>query len=150
MYSVYDIAKYTIKRCNNQGKSISNLKLQKILYFIQAAFLVHTGKPAFENEIEAWDLGPVVPAVYVEYRPYGSASIPYLGDLFGEKDDFPFSDDSEKILNAIIDDCAPYSAIQLAELTQKQDPWLNAYSKPRSKHRHNIISKESIKKFFKE
>ncbi len=149
MYDIYDIAEYVIKRCNEQGKSISNLKLQKILYFIQAAFLVRVGKPAFDNEIEAWDLGPVVPAVYVKYRLYGSASIPYI-DMGIRAIDFPFDRNYREIMDSIISNCAPYSAIQLAELTQKQDPWLNAYSKLKSKHRHNIISKDSIRKFFEE
>ena len=68
MYSAVDVARYIIWYCKRQGYSISNLKLQKILYFVQAEFLVNTGKPCFSEEIEAWDFGPVVPEVYHEFK----------------------------------------------------------------------------------
>ena len=47
MYSAVEVAKYIIWYCKRQGYSISNLKLQKILYFVQASFLVNQGKPCF-------------------------------------------------------------------------------------------------------
>ena len=68
MYDVLLMAKYIIKYCNKSNLPISNLKLQKLLYFIQAAFLVEKGHACFPDEIEAWDFGPVVPAVYYKYK----------------------------------------------------------------------------------
>ena len=47
MYSAIDVAKYIIWYCKRQGYRISNLKLQKILYFVQASFLVNQGNPCF-------------------------------------------------------------------------------------------------------
>ena len=64
MYSVLDVAKYVIFYSNEKKYDISNLKLQKILYFIQAEFLVSENEPCFYEEIEAWNFGPVVPEVY--------------------------------------------------------------------------------------
>ncbi len=140
MYSAFDIAEYVIKKCNDQGKGISNLKLQKILYFIQAEFLVRTGKPIFNDSIEAWDFGPVVPSVYRKYRIYGGANIPYYdGDV-----DFSFNSNDRDIMDDIINSCADLSASQLVEMTHKQDPWRDAYSDYRGK----IISNESIKNYF--
>lgn len=77
MYSAYDVAHYIIQKFNEMNKAISNLKLQKVLYFIQAEFLVDINKPCFFEEIEAWDFGPVVPTVYRKYKIYGSANIPF-------------------------------------------------------------------------
>ena len=57
MYSAIDVARYIIWYCKRRRYSISNLKLQKILYFVQANFLVSIGTPCFEEEIEAWDFG---------------------------------------------------------------------------------------------
>ena len=54
MYSVLDVARYVIARSNRAG-AISNLKLQKVLYFIQAEFLVVQNTPCFAEQIEAWD-----------------------------------------------------------------------------------------------
>lgn len=75
MYNALDIANYVIAKCNGDGYSISNLQLQKILYFIQKKFLLETNEPAFLNRIEAWQFGPVVPEVYYKYCGYGAMGI---------------------------------------------------------------------------
>lgn len=69
-----DIAKYIINKCTSDTHPISNLQLQKILYYIQKDFL-QSGDEAFEDEIEAWQFGPVVPDVYYHYCGFGSLPI---------------------------------------------------------------------------
>lgn len=64
-YKALDIARYVIDYSNYKKYRITNLRLQKILYFIQAAFLVFGQKPCFDDVIEAWGLGPVVPIVLI-------------------------------------------------------------------------------------
>lgn len=66
MYSALNIAKYIIDKCTRERYPVSNLQLQKILYYIQREFL-QLGTKAFSEEIEAWQFGPVVPAVYRQY-----------------------------------------------------------------------------------
>ena len=78
-YHALKIAEYIIERCNEKHKSVSNLKLQKILYFVQAQFIVEFGTPCFDNIMQAWDYGPVVPDVYRKYRGYGNTNIPSFG-----------------------------------------------------------------------
>lgn len=142
MYSAVTAAQYIILRCNQLGKSISNLKLQKMLYFLQAEFLVSQDRPCFRERIEAWDFGPVVPEVYHRYKVYGSASIPSV-----VRDDYcPFNETDKSLADDIIDACAKYSASTLVEITHRQSPWISAY------HQYSgaRISDESIKSFFKE
>ena len=74
-YKAIDIAKYIVNKCTQDLKPISNLQLQKILYYIQKAFLVEFGSPAFNDRIEAWQFGPVVPVVYSRYCGFGAAPI---------------------------------------------------------------------------
>lgn len=74
MSRAIDIAKYIINKCTNDSYPISNLQLQKILYYIQRDCLKE-GTPAFEDDIEAWQFGPVVPDVYYEFCSYGSMPI---------------------------------------------------------------------------
>ena len=50
------------------GKDIPNTSLNKLLYFAQGHMLARTGKPLFENAIDAWQFGPVVPVVESNYR----------------------------------------------------------------------------------
>ena len=67
-----DAAKYIINRCISLGHPISNLQLQKILYFCQLAHIKLSGKMLFSDEqFEAWQFGPVVRSIYVKYCLYG-------------------------------------------------------------------------------
>lgn len=137
MRHVLDIAKYIIAYCGYKGYSISNLKLQKILYFVQAEYLVATGMPCFREEIEAWDFGPVVPEVYREYKIFGSGNIP----IFIIERNVLLDDG---LINGMVDECAKYTPSQLVEITHKQTPWMEAY-----RHGMNrIISKDAIKEYF--
>lgn len=142
MYSVTDVALYVISRCNRLGKSISNLKLQKILYFIQAEFLVSQDRPCFREKIEAWDFGPVIPEVYCRYKVYGGATI----FRFQNDNRCPFDKNDKTIADGMIDECAKYSASTLTEITRRQTPWKTAYYQ----HNNAVISNESIKSFFQE
>lgn len=141
MYRAMDIARYIIERCSETNSAVSNLKLQKILYFVQAEFLVVKEQPCFAEEIQAWDFGPVVPDVYYAYRMYGGANIPCLGKsgVF-----LIISSQDKKLLNGIIDECSKYSASALVELTHNQTPWLEAYIPGMN----NEITNESIRNFF--
>ena len=62
MYNVLDICRYVIKYSNEKKYGVSNLKLQKLLYFIQAYFIIknNDNAPCFKEKIEAWNFGPVV------------------------------------------------------------------------------------------
>ena len=141
MYRALTVAEHIIGRCNEKGRPISNLKLQKILYFVQAEFLVTTGHVCFREDIEAWDFGPVVPIVYHRYKVYGSATIPY----FPIKMTCRILADDIEIMDGIIDECAKYSASKLVEITHSQAPWIKAY-----RTFDKIITPESIKHYFEE
>ena len=140
MYDVQMIARYIINRCDEKKMPISNQKLQKILYYIQAEFLVNLDKPCFSEEIQAWHLGPVVPDVYKHYRSYGATNIPG-----GQKDEgFELiSRQDKEHLNTIIDNTAKYSASILTEITRRQSPWKCAY-----KVNDCVIPQSVVKEYF--
>lgn len=139
MYSVLDVAKYVIFYSNEKKYDISNLKLQKILYFIQAEFLVSENEPCFYEEIEAWNFGPVVPEVYHVYKIFGGSNI-YIRNFNKDK----ILQKDRELIEAMVDECAKYSPSRLVEITHNQAPWKNAYIRGVN----NIITKESIKCFF--
>ncbi len=154
-----DVARYIINYSNKKEYSTSNLKLQKLLYFVQAYFLSFTPsrKPCFEEEIEAWDFGPVVPSVYHEFKSFGGNSIPVItsyykfnsnNSLWSIKkiayDPECISKEERKIIESVVDKFAPYSASSLVSLTHNQTPWKKAYQP----HHNNIISKKSIQEYF--
>lgn len=158
MYNVLEVCRHVINYSNIQDYGISNLKLQKILYFIQAYFLICTSQPCFNEEIQAWDFGPVVPEAYQEYKQYGSGDIPFISsyvennsnniwDLENiEFEDDIISDNDKNLIDAVIDKFADYSATDLVEITHNQAPWKNAYI-----HGKNVpIHKKDIKDYFDE
>lgn len=78
MYNALEIADYVFGYYSfERDINISNLKLQKVLYFLQANHLVITEKQLFVDNIEARDFGPVVYNAYQKYKIYGGGSISY-------------------------------------------------------------------------
>ena len=96
MYSAMEIAKYIINKCTKEKHPISNLQLQKILYYIQKTFL-DCGDIAFFEDFEAWQFGPVVREVYNFYCGFGGMPITM-------KYDIDISLDYTNIINPIIEE----------------------------------------------
>ena len=140
MYSGIDIAAYVVKKCNEIKSAVSNLKLQKLLYFIQAYFLMVYQRPCFEDRIEAWSFGPVVPSVYQVYKYYGAGSIPYFGDE--HIGDISYQD--KEMIDRVILCFSGRSANELVDITHHQSPWMDAYVP----YQNNIITNQSIKEYF--
>lgn len=74
MYEALQLAKYIVSKCVLENNPISNLQLQKILYYIQKDFLKRN-TIAFMDVIEAWQFGPVVPTVYYHFCGFGAMPI---------------------------------------------------------------------------
>jgi uncharacterized phage-associated protein len=72
------IANFVINFAKAQGKPVSNLQLQKILYFIQTAFLVEQDHAIIRGKFSRWQYGPVLQEVYSSYRDNGAATIDEL------------------------------------------------------------------------
>lgn len=156
IYKVLDVSRHVINYSNTQDYGISNLKLQKILYFIQAFFLVSTPEQCFEEKIEAWDFGPVVPEAYREYKQYGSGDIPSISYIikFDDEDiweskvtkykDDVISEEDKRRIESVVDKFADYSATDLVTITHGQTPWKNAYRRGQN----NEITIEAIKEYF--
>ncbi len=114
MYNALDIARYVINYCNKKQKPISNLKLQKILYFLWIDYFKATQEYLFDNEIYAWKFGPVVPDVYYEFCAYGG--VPILRDFQIE-----INNNDKEIIDATIDKCIELTPYQLVEKTHKSN-----------------------------
>lgn len=74
MYKAMDLANYIVDKCIEDNAPITNLQLQRILYSVQKDFLKR-GSPAFSDDIEAWEFGPVVPNVYFDFCGFGAMFI---------------------------------------------------------------------------
>ena len=123
---------------------------------MQAEFLISQGRICFADDIEAWNFGPVVPAVLHEFMRFGSCFIMPVTHYFVEdknkffnirkvefKDNI-ISDEDKSVIDEVVDCFADYSSVDLTDLTLKQLPWQNAYSS----WWKSVITTESIKEYF--
>lgn len=123
-YSAKDISQYLLWRCTEEELSINNLQLQKILYFLQIAFLKDENYALFSDEIEAWVTGPVVKSVYSVYCGYGAVEIYEF-----EKPLIQLSTNEERLINEILHDKLKYKIWDLArEVCEEGKPWDLTYS----------------------
>lgn len=141
MYKVLPVCDCIVCYCNEKEYFLSNLKLQKLLYFVQAYFLLTKGEPCFAEKLEAWEFGPVVPEAYREYKRYGGGNIPAL---YCGRDAESINKEDRKVIESVVDHFADYSATDLKELTQRQKPWLDAYVPDKQKE----ITLNSIRAYF--
>ena len=144
MYKAIDIAKkllLTAKLDNvfeGQGELMSNMKLQKMLYYEQGFHLAVFGTPLFEEEIEAWMYGPVVPSVYEVYKDCG-----YNGIDPGNIEDIVLSDKEQALFDEVYKVYGAFSAIGLMNMTHQESPWKNTPTGVGS-----VISKDKMTEFF--
>ena len=122
MYSAIEVANYIIEYEHSQKRIISNLKLQKLLYFVQANFFRILGLPCFSDRIEAWSFGSVVVNVYHAYKYYGGLDITKL------KDDVivDISQEHKKIINEVLKKFADTPVYELVDIIKHQTPYIKA------------------------
>ena len=176
MYDIFEIAIHIINRCWDIGRPISMLKLQKILYFVQAECLVSKDEPLFKEDFEAWTTGPIIPKIGKEFRVFGACSIPRINvyvknresgeitstrgirsnsscDVHAYQDNVISAKDKQWI-DEIVDFVSQISLTDLIHLTRNQSPWINARDIYERAQRYCPdvvpcqISKEAIRSFF--
>jgi len=116
MASVDDVAAAVLARL----RPLDTWKLQKLVYYCQAWHLVWEGEPLFQEEIEAWANGPVVPALYQKHKGQFRVSTWPSGD----PDRLSESEDST--IEAVLDHYGKMPGHVLAALTHREDPWRRA------------------------
>lgn len=142
-YSALNIAAEVISEYHKKGLPITNLALQKILYYIQIQHLDQYGCCAFDDDIEAWRHGPVIRSVYNAFRKYISSAIE-SDDISVVRNTVPLTKEVNDTIQLIVDKAAPYTdAWLLVDKTHQTLPWRNAYIPGESV----IISKSIMKNF---
>lgn len=137
-FSAIDIAKKIICKTDVlHGDTISNLKLQKLLYYMQGFHLAWFGTPFFNESIEAWTYGPVVPVVFREFRRYKQRAI----NPERYSDSLVLPDEEQQLFDRVYSEYNRFSAVTLMHMTHREGPWKN----------HNIgdvITADEMRAFF--
>lgn len=138
MLKAIDVAKWFINNVQPEP-----LKLQKLLYLSQGYSYAFNGRPLFDDEMEAWVHGPVVPYVYRQYQnyQYNPIMINYSLPIYEDED--------LTVMKYVKDTFSKYDSKYLEELSHEQEPWIEARSGLDPDERsHKVIDKELISNFF--
>ncbi|MDB5349199.1 MAG: putative phage-associated protein [Planctomycetota bacterium] len=114
------VARYLLAVAHEHGSFLSNLKLQKLLYYSQGWHLGIYQAPLFPDKFEAWVHGPVIPALYHEFKKYSWRNI----DEEVDKPTFPA--EIVEFLEELTGEYLHLDAYQLERMTHRESPWLTA------------------------
>ena len=144
------IANFFLRVGYDYGDLLTNLKLQKLVYYAQAFYLAKYGKELFEEDFQAWIHGPVLPELYNDYSKfrYNPIQVPDLDNV-----ETIIEKAGKKITKHLNDVCKNYfdfSAYKLEHMTHDEDPWKIARGNlsPNIPSKE-IISKSSMKEYYK-
>jgi uncharacterized phage-associated protein len=139
MLSAKDVAEYFVYLVDEEsGDNITNLKVQKLLYYAQGFHLaMRRGERLFSESIVAWKHGPVVIPVYSQYKGLGWQPIPQPPGF--EVDRFP--PEVREILDAVHETYGQFTATKLESMTHAEPPWQK--TRPNS-----VIAPELLVKYF--
>lgn len=131
-----DMARY------NENDTITNMRINKLLYYAQAWSLVQDKKPLFDEDFEAWDYGPVVPSVYKKYKSFKKNNIDVIDKDYSVN---RLSEDDLSVLLMSYSYFNQFSTSRLVDATHRRgSPWSVAYKKGKS----TKIDKDSIINYF--
>ncbi|WP_413709765.1 type VI toxin-antitoxin system SocA family antitoxin [Rhizobium sp. Rhizsp82] len=124
------VANYIVELAHEDARPVTNIVLQKLVYFSHAFFLLENGRPLVTGYFEAWTYGPVHPAVYKAFREFGAKPITSAAvkhDLItGVTTPIPTIDNNEarRSIRSVMANYARLSAGQLVELSHAiNGPW---------------------------
>lgn len=134
-YNVLDIACFIINKHNELYPQIgiTNIRLQKLLYFVQAYFIIKYKEICFNEKIVAYPSGPVVIEVYEEFKKYGRGNIETV-KYYGFFSENPVNDNiihynHKEIIRSVIEIFKDYDDSTLIDITHCQTPWKNSIYK---------------------
>ena len=113
--------------CEASNWSLSNLKLQKLLYIAHMFALGRSNgnAPLLRDDFEAWDYGPVVPEVYRRAKVFGSKPVGNIFHLIGSAPEGPDRD----IIQECYDGLGHKSASHLVAITHwEEGAWARNYT----------------------
>ncbi len=101
---LYDVIDFSKRVLVDIPFGITNLKLQKLMYFIYGTYYCETDKELFNERPQAWDYGPVFPKVFYKYRSSAGGDIDNT-HIFSELeiDDKKVRNIKEAVLNQLAD-----------------------------------------------
>ncbi|MBW4503449.1 MAG: DUF4065 domain-containing protein [Scytonema hyalinum WJT4-NPBG1] len=124
MIDCLNAARYFIIRAYEDGieAQMTNMKVQKLLYYSQSLHLALYNQPLFEEEIQAWRYGPVCPPAYRFYSEFEANQLPIPSKEFLLQIPVP----KKELLEEVWEYFGGYHAYLLSDMTHVEFPWKKA------------------------
>jgi uncharacterized phage-associated protein len=140
-YTAKQVANEFYELAKNDGKQLTPMQVQKLVYFAYGWYLAIAGERLLNERVQAWQWGPVIPSLYGEFKPYGSGPITEPSyEFFFEGGQMKFrpyricSDDPAKdelarqVIAKVWKIYGKYSASELSSMTHAANsPWSQYY-----------------------
>lgn len=131
MYEARKVSNYLLARYDAQRFDLTNLRLNKLLFFIHASSLITRKEGVIRNHFEAWQYGPVIRPVFEAFKKHGDRWIPepaqFLDYASGSSKPIPFDDIAPADLQTIdeaFDEYSRFTTGQLVALSHEPGgPW---------------------------
>jgi uncharacterized phage-associated protein len=149
MTTASDVARFLIHLASSsndaEDDTLCNMRLQKLVYYTQAWHLAASGVPLFTDRIEAWEHGPVVRSLYNQFKTHKLAIPPSEGSV---ADDLSLGD--REFIESIWNRYKDFSGTGLRNLTHREAPWSEAWSKrdPNDRYSNIEITQDAMRTFF--
>lgn len=143
-HTALDVAKWFLRRNSkevvcSEADDLSNMKVQKLLYYAQGVCLAVTSRPLFADDILAWQHGPVVRAVYDVFKVHGRNGIEYTVELVPQEE---YTNQENDILEQVYSHFGQFSAWKLRNMTHAETPW-------RTTEKNDVIDNGVIADYFR-
>jgi len=124
MIDCLNVARYFIIRAYEDGieAEMTNMKVQKLLYYAQSLHLALYNEPLFAEEIQAWRYGPVCPPAYRFYSDFEAKQLP----IPPKESLLQLPREKKELLEEIWEYFGGYHAYKLSDMTHVEFPWKKA------------------------
>jgi uncharacterized phage-associated protein len=145
MYSAEPVANAFLDLARRDGKFLTNMQLQKLVYIAHGYSLAKLRQPLFYNNIHAFEWGPVIPNLYKTLQKYRAGEVKdYI--LTNEP---PISEDSQEmeIIREVWQDYGELSGFELSALTHRPGtPWSETWRT----NQFGVIPDELIAEYYRQ
>lgn len=149
------IANFILDTCEAQGRELTHLSLQKLVFFCHAWTLVKIGNPLVKHQFEAWKFGPVLQYLYRDFKANDKSAITAratkLDSHTGERVivSYELDEPTKELLELVIGFYGRLKPGTLVELSHVEGgPWYEAWNYAGQVNPGMTISDEAIFNYY--
>ena len=147
-HTALQVANELIKKGQQQHKKFTPMQLIKLTYIAQGWMLGLFAKSLFDDRIEAWKYGPVIPSLYQKIKAYRNSEI---DALIPDVTPAEFNYDENRVIDYVIKAYENFDGVDLSRITHaKGTPWDETYCRDEGWYENFEIPPVLIQKHYQQ